>query len=635
MHRAQDRRSSPRHGRSGPGDGLSRYLSCKDGVMQLEVPAGGLPDLLTNAYAAADGGRIDEALELVAGRNLEVIIQAAENTPSLADVVYLMLAMVFQKAGRIDGAREWYGRLLGRRSHAFVLNELASLYQSTGRPSEAIAYRQKALEAEPDNPSICANFAGDLIQAGKFQDGIDLLSRTAQSAPTYSIIGSMLLCYLHYLPELDQKALFRKHKHWGQTHAPAGRAKTAHGNCADPDRALRIGYISPDFYVHSVASFFEPILDGRNPEAARIYGYGNVACPDALTERLGRKFDVYRNVRGLNDDEVTGLTEQDEIDILVDLAGHSRGNRLGVLARKPAPVQVTYLGYPDTTGMAQIDYRLTDMLADGRESQPYYTEELFFLQGGFLCYRPPELSPRVLDLPAERNGYVTFASFNNNCKINPYITSLWAQILHSVEGSRLLLKFKGGDDPKVRQDRLRQFADVGIAEDRVEIRGWVSAEAHLQLYNRVDIALDTYPYNGTATTCEALWMGVPALSLVGKHHASRVGLGILTRMGLDAFACSTPDEYIRKAIAFAGQTDSLARIRESLRPMMLSSPLCDAAGFAAGLEAAYRTMWRRWCGSQRVGFAHIQAEPVSASAYSIVDGGVLNEGSTENPGNAT
>jgi protein O-GlcNAc transferase len=293
------------------------------------------------------------------------------------------------------------------------------------------------------------------------------------------------------------------------------------------------------------------------------------------------------------------LIERDQIDILVDLAGHVGDNRLLVMARKPAPIQVTYLGYPDTTGLAAIDYRLTDVIADPPDlgAQRFYTEELAFLPDGFLCYRPPDFAPVIAPLPAEKAGFVTFGSFNNNCKINPTVTDLWAQVLRANANSRLLLKLKGGDDTSIRDRYLDLFEKAGLGRARVDIQGWKSPDEHLQTYAQMDIALDTYPYNGTTTTCEALWMGVPTVSLLGECHPSRVGLSILTRLGLEFFVASTPREYVAKATALATNLPALAQIRRTMRARIAASGLCYAKGFAARVEAAYRQMWRRWCQS--------------------------------------
>jgi predicted O-linked N-acetylglucosamine transferase (SPINDLY family) len=254
--------------------------------------------------------------------------------------------------------------------------------------------------------------------------------------------------------------------------------------------------------------------------------------------------------------------------------------------------------------MEQIDYRLTDELADLPGAQEFHVERLVYLPTGFLCYKPPGFAPPVGPLPAIERGYFTFGSFNNNCKIQPDMMELWAQILKAKEKSRLLLKFGGGDDEAVKGHYLGEFEGLGIAPDRVTICGRKPTIEHLEMYGQVDMALDTYPYNGTTTTCEAMWMGVPTVSLVGSSHASRVGLSLLSRVGLKDFAASTAEEYVGKAVAFSGELENLAKIRTFLRPMMFNSPLCDKKSFTRSLEAAYRKMWRQWCGGSAVGPLH-------------------------------
>jgi len=336
-------------------------------------------------------------------------------------------------------------------------------------------------------------------------------------------------------------------------------------------------------------------LDGHDSDAVEVYGYGNVEFEDKVTQRLKEKFDRYRNVRELSDDATAELIRHDAIDTLVDLTGHAADNCLGVLAQRPAPIQVTYLGYPNTTGLEAVDYRLTDALADPPALQRFYTEELVFLPDGFLCYRPPDFAPPISPLPADKKGYVTFGSFNSNCKINPVVARLWADVLSADTNWRLLLKIKGGNEFQMRERYFSLLEQAGIHRARVDICGWKPPAEHLAMYREVDIALDTYPYNGTTTTCEALWMGVPTVSLVGECHASRVGLTILTRLGLEFFAAATPREYAAKAIALATNLPALARIRSSLRARIATSGLCHAKGFAAQVESAYRQMWHRWC----------------------------------------
>ncbi len=555
-------------------------------------------EFLHRAKAAVDAGQTEQAKEFLTEDALNALCRIVEADSSAVNVIYLV-AMLLWKTSQPEKAKQWYEKALKWGPDAVAYDRLGCLCQYVGRMSEAVEYLKKAVETKPDMPQLWASYARTLLDTGQTQQGIDLLKKAADKLPQDADIHSNLLFRLHYLPDLDPRMLFEQHTKWGRQHAPIDRAKTNHSNVPDPDRRLRIAYISSAFRRNSVAYFFESLLDGHDRQAVEIYGYGNVEFQDELTECLAAKFDQYRDIRNLDDKAISDLIEQDRIDVLIDLAGHTGDNCLTALAYKPAPVQVTYLGYPDTTGMQAVDYRLTDALAETPEAQTFYTEKLVFLPDGFLCYRPADFAPTITPLPAEKNGYITFGSFNNNCKINPVIAQLWAEVLKADTSSRLLLKIKGGDEDRIKDRYYLLFEQFAVDRSRIDIIGWKSPIEHLQLYSGVDIALDTYPYNGTTTTCEALWMGVPVISLLGdKHHASRVGLSILTRVGLKFFAASTPSEYVAKAVALAQNRQALAQIRSSMRARIAASGLCHAKAFTRHIEAAYRKMWHNWCRSQ-------------------------------------
>lgn len=589
-------RDHPAHSRQAPQasapEGVLEFFISKNSSLQFVVPKAALPSFLLEAGNAVRVGEVSKARQLLDERAVRSIEQMPADDPGRMDALF-MLAVLFAKIGRVEKAEHFYKEILESRPHALVLFELANICRDTGRLSEAVRYQEQAVELSPDSPELWTTLGEYLIRLGRTGEGLDLLRKAVETSPD-KVNHSKYLWHLHHSTGIDREQLFEEHKRWARIHAPAELARVSHDNVADPDRRLRVGYVSPDFCGHSVAYFFESILDAHDKGTFEVYGYGDVSCPDQITEELKLKFDHYRNICGLTDRRVAGLIEQDRIDILVDLAGHTSGNRLGVLARKPAPVQVTYLGFPNTTGMDQVDYRLTDELADPPGAEELHTEKLVFLPRGFLCYKPPGFAPPVEPLAALKKGCFTFGSFNNNCKIQPEMMELWARILSRKEDSRLLLKFGGGDDQAVRDHYLGEFERLGISRQRVEIYGRKPTVEHFGMYNQVDIALDTFPYNGTTTTCEAAWMGVPTISLVGQTHASRVGLSILTRIGLQDFASSTPAEYVEKAVAFSGELKNLAKIRSSLRSMMFNSPLCDKKTFTKGLEAAYRRMWRRW-----------------------------------------
>jgi predicted O-linked N-acetylglucosamine transferase (SPINDLY family) len=348
-----------------------------------------------------------------------------------------------------------------------------------------------------------------------------------------------------------------------------------------------------------VTSFFEPVLDGHDRTQVEVTGYGNVACPDEITARLRTKFDRSRDIRGLTVAEAAARIEQDRIDVLVEVGGHVTGNRLDVLALQPAPVQVDFGGL-STTGLSSIQYRITDRIYDPPSPRRRYGERCMYLPGGLSCFRPYEGSPAVGPLPARTHGFVTFGSFNNLAKISPLILTQWIRILKVLPQSRLLLKLNAAKCPAIRERLVRAFTDQGIAPERILFQGWGTYAEHLQCFNRVDLLLDTYPYNGGITTLEGLWMAVPAVTLMGETFVSRAGASILSRVGLDVFVAQNPDEYVAKALAFAGQIDDLATIRAGLRERFLHSPLCDAGRMARELEAAYRRMWRNWCDSETV-----------------------------------
>ncbi|MCP4628069.1 MAG: glycosyltransferase, partial [bacterium] len=308
-----------------------------------------------------------------------------------------------------------------------------------------------------------------------------------------------------------------------------------YANSTSKHKRLRIGYVSPDFCWHSVAYFIEPVIAAHNRNACEIYCYSAVKRPDDVTVRIKGAADVWRDIYEISNERVAEMVRADRIDILVDLTGHTAGNCLKVFARKPAPVQVTWIGYPNTTGLSSVDYRITDNYADpGDDDEQLYTEKLVRMPQTFLCYRPYDRFPDVGPLPSVHAGFVTFGSFNNLSKINMEVVALWAGILQKVSGSQLLLKSSQLEDRETKARFEQYFADYGITHDRLLFVGqdqdWVN---HLDLYNRVDIALDPFPYNGTTTTCEALWMGVPVVALKGDRHSGRVGVSLLSNIGLE------------------------------------------------------------------------------------------------------
>ncbi len=575
----------------------------KTGQMQVVVSDRDLPSFLISAKNAIEAGNKKLAAELLNDRAIEQVDLLLKQDPSRTDVMF-MLALMFDRIEQLDKAELWYRKIIEQNPNALAFHRLASIFKRSQRLLDAIEYQRQSVRIEPDNVRFLSCLGVDLVEAGRTLEGLEVLRLATQKEPQSPDVHSRYLFHMHYLPDLDPDMLLNEHMQWGLLHTPVSRAKKFHDNVPDPDRRLRIGYISADFRRHSAAYNFEAFLNRRDSAKFEVYGYGNVCRPDDMTERLKPQFDHYRDIHGLQDRHIADLVEQDSIDILVEIGGHTLDNRLAVLAYKPAPIQVSYGGL-STSGMQQIDYRLTDDVLDPPEYHRFYAEESICLPGGLFCYSPPDFAPPVAPTPAHRNGFLTFGSFNNSMKINPYVVSLWAQTLKASGNSRLVLKYPGGNDMGVRDYFLSEFEKSGITRDRIDIYGWKSPVEHMGLYNRVDIALDTYPFNGCITTLEALWMGVPVISLAGNNSLlSRTGLSILSRVGLESFVAHSPAAFVAKASAFAaGNLDALARIRATMRTRMSASTLCDAGRFARELEDAYRNIWRRWCRSRDKGIS--------------------------------
>lgn len=355
---------------------------------------------------------------------------------------------------------------------------------------------------------------------------------------------------------------------------------------------IKVGYVSPDFRIHSVSQFFKPLLLAHNRDEFEIYCYSNVARPDSITTYIKSISDHWRNILGVNDKDVVQLIKKDEINILVDLSGHTANNRLKVFTHKPAPVQVTWLGYPNTTGLSTMDYRFTDSIADPPGSDHLYTEKLIRLKDGFLCYSGDESIKASTSPPCLKNGYITFGSFNNLPKVTAEVISLWSRILRSLFTSRLILKARQLKDKGVRSRIRKLFKKNGISFKRVQLFPMLlEARDHLNFYSRIDIALDTFPYNGTTTTCEALWMGVPVVTLKGSRHAGRVGASILTHANLKELIAENTDQYMEIVLRMG---NVVSRLWHRKRNLIRTSSLCNSALFAKNMETAYKEIYGKY-----------------------------------------
>jgi protein O-GlcNAc transferase len=512
---------------------------------------------------------------------------------------YYNIAALLQGKRQFDEALAYYQKALSfDPACADIYNSIGVILQSKGEFGEAVPYYQKALGLDPNFAKAYYNMGNVLVNQGKLQEAVSYFRRSLQLKPDELNPYESLLMLMNYSSDYDPAAIFSEHLNFSkQFEYPLHFTRTSHMNEKIPDRKLKIGYVSPDFRRHSVNYFIEPVLTSHNHDRFELFCYSDVSVPDNVTERLQGYADQWRNIAGKSDEQVAGMIRKDGIDILVDLAGHTGYNRILLFARKPAPVQVSWLGYPNTTGLSAVDYRIVDAYTDPPGlTDPFYTEQLIRLPDSFLCYQPDNDSPPAGDLPALQSGHITFGSFNVFLKVSQKTVALWAAILKALPDSRLLLKTKNLSDSATCRNAREMFAAQGISPDRIDLLSHTpSFTGHLDTYNRIDIGLDTFPYNGTTTTCEALWMGVPVITLAGNTHASRVGVSLLTNIGLPGLIAETFEEYVLTAVKLAGDLKNLQSLRENLRSMMAHSLLTDTKRFVIALETCYREIWGKWC----------------------------------------
>jgi len=544
---------------------------------------------------------------------LEAFLKGLELAPDDPDLryntarAYNQLANARREQGLYEDALEFFRKALEFEpgSPQIHSNQGVALLE-IGRASEAVALFETARKLDPGNTGAIRNLGNAYLAQGRVNEALHCYREALGQTPGDFRTHSNLLCCLNNVPEYNQAQLAAETNKWWQGYAGKFQINDCFSNPLDPQRRLKVGYVSPDFRQHSVSHFFRPLLEAHNRDAVDVFCYADVGRPDRTTRELQALSGHWRDIAGLSDQDVYERIVKDEIDILVDLAGHTAGNRLTVFARQPAPVQVTWLGYPNTTGLPAMHYRLTDAVADPPgESDRYHSEELIRLPRGFLCYHPPHDCPDVADTPALLNGHITFGSFNNIAKISPDVIRVWSGILQRVPNSTLLLKNKQFADNALRSRYYRLFAGEGISKRQLELLPYApSKRDHMAIYNRVDIALDTFPYNGTTTTCEALWMGVPVVTLCGQRHASRVGASLMRHGDLAELITTSEAAYLEKAAALASDLDALDDLRQSIRTRLRASDLCSAAGFAGDMELVFRTLWLRWCEQEALNRNH-------------------------------
>jgi predicted O-linked N-acetylglucosamine transferase (SPINDLY family) len=484
-----------------------------------------------------------------------------------------------------------------RPDHAKTLNALGHVLAEQGQRSEAVLHCQRAVQLNPSYAEAWNTMGVALREQGQLDEAAEAFGRAHALKPADPAIHSNVLQCAQYRLGVTPALLASLHAEWDELHAEPHRPGwPAHPNARDPDRPLRVGFVSPDLGNNPVGILTIRALEALNRESMRLYFYSGRRNDDDRTRRF-RKLGQWREVRHLSDAALAEQIRGDRIDVLFDLSGHVGGNRLLVFARKPAPVQITWAGYVGTTGLRAMDYLVADPQEAPRGDDAYYRERILRLPSCYAGYDPPAGCPDVGPPPAARTGAVTFGGAHNPSKLNPAVVGAWAEILRRVPGSRLLLRYRGLDDPPVQRRYRELFAAHGTDESRVELAGWCPPPELMAWYGRVDVALDPFPYSGGVTTCDSLWMGVPVVTLVGSTFAGRHAYTYLHNVGLANLASEDVANYIEAAVALAYDHDRLANLRSQLRDRMATT-VCNGARLAGELQAAIRGAWRDWCTSR-------------------------------------
>ncbi|MEJ0067707.1 MAG: tetratricopeptide repeat protein [Pseudomonadota bacterium] len=468
---------------------------------------------------------------------------------------------------------------------------------SQGRLEECIECCERSLEIDPTFSPALNNLGLVLLTLGRIEVAIERFQDVVDKHGVPGIFSNLLFA-LHYLEGVTPRELLRRHRTF-DSYVKA-KKRPRHTNRPDPDRPLKIGYVSGDFGVHPVGFFVSAVITRHDKSLFESFCYSGRPNEDYVGHRIKSHADHFRRTVDMSDENLIERVREDGIDILVDLSGHTASNRLGAFAYKPAPVQATWAGYVGTTGLKAMDWLIADRFHVPPHLEANHSERVYRMPNGYISYEPFILAPSVGPLPALTNGYVTFCSFPNPAKINPGTIAVWSRILAAVPGSRLLLRYKWLETSLNTERIHRGFAEHGIAAERVLIQPGGDVTGMMQSYNeQADIALDTFPYSGGLTTCEALWMGVPVVTWPGDRFESRHSLSHLSNAGLTETIAADLDDYVRIAVALANDLPHLAALRLNLRTRMAASPLCDPDRFVRDLEGAFRTMWRAWCEGRR------------------------------------
>ena len=511
------------------------------------------------------------------------------------------LAGAYKNQGKLDASLASYRDAIRiKPDFAQAFFNIGVIFDEQNHLEEARVHYLEAVRLAPDLAEAHNNLGSLFLKLGRADWARDSFVAGVKFKPAHVGFASNILLCEQYLPDMSLAKMARTHAAWAKTYAePLRNTWPVHQRDRDPDRRLRLGFVSADLGFHPVGCFLLPMLENLDREKYELYLYAAKKNPDFQADRLARIADQWRQIHELSEAKLASMIERDDVDILFDLSGHTAHHRLLTFARKPAPVQTSWIGYAGTTGFSAIDYLLADNYQIPPESEQYYSEKVLRLPNAWVCFEPPSDAPEVGPLPAIAHGGITFGSFNFLAKVTPRVVEVWADILKRVPNSRLIMLYRGFDAELARTRFRELFTACGIEDRRVQLLGTHPHTEVMHRYHQIDIALDPFPYSGGLTTCEALWMGVPVVTCPGETFASRHSLSLMSNIGLTETIAKDMDDYVRIAIKLAGDLPRLTKLRKRLRGQMAGSPLCDAPSFARAFEGLCRTMWRNWCEQSR------------------------------------
>jgi protein O-GlcNAc transferase len=523
--------------------------------------------------------------------------------PDFADA-HLALGSELDDLGEKESAVVCYRRALEFRpdfveGHIRLANVLT---QIPGQLTAAVASYRQALALQPDTVPVLTNLACALKDLGELNSALDCIRKALELDPNYALAHNNLLFIHNYLGDQSASLMLADARRFGEVAARSAHPFTHWPNSPDPERPLRVGFVSGDLCIHPVGHFVEAVFAALSAQAhhrLELLAYPTSPCYDDVSRRIQTFCDGWHSVADLSDEALARRIREDHIDILIDLSGHTAHNRLTMFAWRPAPVQASWLGYFATTGLPTIDYFIADHWTLPASEEAFFTEQIWRLPQTRLCFTVPDPVLEVGPLPALSNGHLTFGCFNNLTKMNDVVVATWAKILNLLPGSRLCLKYKQIAEVSMRQSICNRFAAHGIAADRLTLEEFVPRGDYLASYQGIDIALDPFPYPGGTTTIESLWMGVPVLTLAGERFLSRQGVGILMNAGLPGWIAKDAEDYVKRAVSYAKDWPGLASQRATLRAQVLASPLFDATRFAAYFADMAHGMWEKWCVTQQ------------------------------------